>query len=70
MFSVYIKYIPNLKLPFSSSVTTIGFSKCLLKLEKLGCLAGSVGRVCGSSSQGCDFKPHIGCGAYLKNKVK
>ena len=34
-----------------------------------GHLAGAVGRTCDSQSQGHDFKPHVGCGAYL-TKVK
>lgn len=36
----------------------------------LGRLAGSVSRPCGSGSQGTQFKPHVGCKAWLKNKYK
>lgn len=44
---------------------------CSLPIVKLGymwCLAGSVGRMYHSWSQGHDLKPHAGCGAYLKLK--
>ena len=34
-----------------------------------GHLAGSVGRAYNSWSQGCEFKLHIGCSDYLKNKT-
>jgi len=33
-----------------------------------GLLAGSVGRARDTWSQGREFKPHFGRGAYLKNK--
>ena len=32
-----------------------------------GRLAGSVGRACDSQSQGCKFKPHVGCRILVKN---
>ena len=34
------------------------------------CLAGSFSGVCYSWFQGCEFKPRVGCGAYLKKKQK
>lgn len=40
-----------------------------LKLE-VGPLAGTVGRICDSWPPGCKFKPHVGCGNYLKEKTK
>jgi len=34
----------------------------------MGRLAGSVRRVRNAGSQGCKFKPHVGCRDYLKQK--
>lgn len=33
-----------------------------------GCLADSVVRACDIQTQGCEFEPHIGQGAYFKKK--
>lgn len=35
---------------------------------KGGCLADSVGKACDSEYQGHEFKPHIGCGVYPKER--
>ena len=40
-----------------------------LKILVEGHLAGSVGRACESWSQGHEFKPHVGHGAYIKKKL-
>lgn len=32
-------------------------------------LAGSVGGLSNFLSGGVEFKPHVGCGDYLKNKI-
>lgn len=42
---------------------------CPYKNKNMGRPAGSVmEHVCDSSSQGCEFEPHIGYGDYLKKK--
>ena len=55
------------------AICKIEIKESLLKTENRRCLASSVGRACDSGSQGHEFKPHVGCGAYLKknnNKIK
>lgn len=36
----------------------------------MGHLAGFAGSACDSWSWSCEFESHVGCGAYLKKKIK
>lgn len=53
-----------LKLCFSSSVSKVCWF--LDKASFWGHLSGSAGRTHESWSQGREFRPHVGCGAYFK----
>ena len=53
-------------LPFQIALPKMRYLS--INLTKQGQLAGSVSGACDSWAQGCEFEPHVGCGAYLKNK--